>query len=62
MNRNTANFLIVAGFLLTFGAVGGIETSVNDQEMLGSALVAILGLGLMYCGMIATRVVDSYRV
>ena len=59
MNRNTANFLIVAGFLLTFGAVGGIETSVTDTDMIGSMVLAILGLATMYCGMLATRVVDS---
>jgi hypothetical protein len=59
MNRTAANFLIIVGLLITFGGVGGIETSVNDTDMLGAGIVAIVGLLTMYCGLLATRVLDS---
>jgi hypothetical protein len=59
MNRSTANFLLIAGLILTFGAVGGIETSTDDNSLLASMLLAIVSLGTMYCGLLAHRVLDS---
>ena len=59
MNKNGATFLILVGFLITFAGVGGIEVSQTDTEMLGSMLVAILGLATSYCGVLATRVLDN---
>jgi hypothetical protein len=61
MNTSQANFLIIAGLLLTMGGVGGIETSENDVTMLSAAVLAVVGLLCMYCGVIATRVIDSYK-
>jgi hypothetical protein len=54
-----ANFLMITGLLLTFGAVGGIETSTDDQHLLGSMLLAILGLATMLCGTLGLRVLDN---
>ena len=55
MTTNQAFFVFIAGLLLTLGAVGGIETSVNDEQMLGSMLLAILGLLSMYAGTLGFR-------
>jgi len=59
MNKEGATFLMAVGFLITFGGVGGIEVSANDTEMLGSMIVSIIGLLVIYCGLLATRVLDS---
>ena len=59
MNRSTANFLLIAGLILTFGAVGGIENSTDDNGLLASMLLAIVSLAVMYCGLLALKVVDS---
>jgi hypothetical protein len=59
MTRNMANFLIFAGLFLTFGAVGGIETSTTNEGLLASMLLAIVSLGTMYCGVLALKVLDN---
>jgi hypothetical protein len=48
-------FVFIAGLILTLGGVGGIETSVNDEQMLGSMLLALLGLLSMYAGTLGFR-------
>ena len=55
MTTNQAMFVFIAGLLLTLGGVGGIETSVNDEQMLGSMLLSILGLLSMYAGTLGFR-------
>jgi uncharacterized membrane protein HdeD (DUF308 family) len=60
MTTKAAMFVFFAGLLLTFGAVGGIETSVNDEQMLGSMLLAICGLLAMYAGSLGLRNADYY--
>ena len=60
MTTNQSAFVFFAGLLLTFGAVGGIETSVNDEQMMGSMLLAILGLLAMYAGTLGFRNADYY--
>jgi len=55
MTTNQSAFVFFAGLLLTLGAVGGVETSVNDEQMLGSMLLAILGLLSMYAGTLGFR-------
>jgi hypothetical protein len=62
MNKDGAMFLMIVGFIITFGGVGGIEVSGNDRELMGSMIVSILGLGVMYCGLLAIRVLDSREV
>jgi hypothetical protein len=59
MTRNMANFLLFAGLFLTFGAVGGIETSTDDNGLLASMLLAIVSLGTMYCGLLTHKLLDS---
>jgi hypothetical protein len=40
--------------------VGGIENSINDNELMASMLVSITGLAIMYCAILALRVSDYY--
>jgi len=53
------NFLIAVGFLVTLGAVGGIE---NDAPLLDCLIVAAVGLGLMGCGVLGMKTLDSQNV
>jgi len=53
------NFLLVVGFLMTLGGVGTIEISQTDMEMISGMVVSILGLSVMYCGLLAMKVVDN---
>jgi hypothetical protein len=62
MNRTQSNFMLVVGFLITFGGVGGIENSVTDTELVQSLLVSIVGLAIAGCGVLAMRVLDSQEV
>ncbi len=43
-------FVFVVGLILTMFAVGGVENSITDSELLQSLAVAVTGLGCMYCG------------
>jgi hypothetical protein len=61
MNKDSANILILVGLLVTFGGVGGIENSMNDTDLMGAMVVSIVGMLIMYCGLLATKVLDSYR-
>ena len=43
---------IIAGLLITFGAVGGIE---NDQNLIACGLLALAGIACMYSGVRAAN-------
>ena len=43
-------FVFLVGLILTAFAVGGVENSVTDTELVGAVLVALVGLGSMFCG------------
>ena len=55
MSKNSAVFVFITGLLITFGAVGGVEQSVNDSELLSSLLVAAVGVAVMYVGTLALK-------
>ena len=59
MTSKTAMFVFIAGLLMTFGAVGGIEVA-TDEQLLGSMMFACLGLLTMYCGVLGLRNSDYY--
>ena len=59
MTTKASMFVIIAGLLLTFGAVGGIEMA-TDEQLIGSMLLACLGLLTMYCGVLGLRTADYY--
>jgi hypothetical protein len=52
MNTNAAAFVTFAGLLLALGGAGGIEHSIDNEGLLGSVLLAILGLLAMYAGVL----------
>ena len=60
MTNKQAMFVFVVGLLMTFGAVGGIEQSVENTDLMSSMLVAIVGLLTMYCGMLGMRNAEFY--
>ena len=53
------NFILVVGFLMTMSGVGTIEISQTDMEMMSGLVVSILGLLVMYSGLLAMEVVDN---
>ena len=60
MTTRTAAFLGFLGFLLTAFGVGGIENSITNSELMGSMLVSITGLCIMYCSVAALKVSEYY--
>ncbi len=51
-------FVFVVGLILTMFAVGGVENSITDSELLTSVLVAVTGLGCMFCGTLMIKRAD----
>lgn len=60
MTSRTSMILLMLGLVLTAFGVGGIENSIADSELLASCVVSILGLLVMYCGVLALRVCEYY--
>ena len=60
MTTKQAAFVFFAGLLLTLGAVGGVETSVDNEQLTGSLLLAVIGLLAMYAGTLGFRNADLY--
>ena len=50
MTTKSAMFVFIVGLLMTMGAVGGIEVSVTNEDMMSSMVIAIVGLLTMMCG------------
>lgn len=40
----------ILGLLITFGAVGGVETSVDNLQLIQCGIIALVGLALMMVG------------
>ena len=55
MTGRTAAAMIFLGFLLAFGAVGGMEDPSKIDYFWEQCLVAALGLGLAYCGTLGLK-------
>jgi hypothetical protein len=55
MTTKGAMFVFITGLIMTMGAVGGIEVSENNTDMMSSMVIAIVGLLTMYCGMLGLR-------
>lgn len=45
-----AMVLFTAGFLMTFGGVGGVENSMTNMELVVGTLVSGVGLLIMWVG------------
>jgi peptidoglycan/LPS O-acetylase OafA/YrhL len=50
MKERTAALMTLFGFLLMFGAVGGMEDPSKEAYFLEQCLVALVGIGLAFCG------------
>lgn len=55
MSEKSAFYLFIVGFLMAFGGVGGVEQSLTNLELIQSTLVAIVGLAVMGCGVLAIK-------
>jgi hypothetical protein len=55
MTTKAAMFVFITGLIMTFGAVGGIEMSVSNEDMMSSMVIAIIGLLTMYAGTLGLR-------
>jgi hypothetical protein len=51
-------FVFVVGLILTMFAVGGVENSITNTELLQSLAVAVTGLGCMFCGTLMIKRAD----
>jgi hypothetical protein len=60
MTTKAAMFVFITGLLMTFGAVGGIEVSVSNMDLMSSMFIAIVGLLVMYAGMLGIRNAHMY--
>lgn len=60
MTTKQAAFVFFAGLLLTLGAAGGIEHSVDTEQLTGAALLAVIGLLAMYAGTLGFRNAHFY--
>lgn len=55
MTEKSAMLVFIVGLVMTFGAVGGIEVSVSNTELMSSMIIAIVGLVTMYAGSLGIR-------
>jgi len=55
MTTKSAMFVFIVGLIMTFGAVGGIEVSETNTDMMSSMVIAIIGLLAMYAGTLGLR-------
>lgn len=55
MTTKSAMFVFIVGFIMTLGAVGGVELSETNEAMMNSMLFAIIGLLTMLCGVLGLR-------
>jgi len=60
MTSKQAMFVFIAGLLLTLGAAGGVEHSVDNEQLTGSLLLAVIGLLGMYAGTLGFRNAHMY--
>jgi hypothetical protein len=60
MTTNQSAFVFFAGLLLTLGAVGGVEASVDSEQLTGSLLLAVIGLLGMYAGTLGFQNADYF--
>jgi len=60
MTEKQAMFVFVTGLLLTFGAVGGIESTTDNTALISCMVIAIVGLLTMYVGSLGIRNSEYY--
>jgi len=60
MTTRTAAIMIMFGFLLAFGAVGGMEDPSKADYFIEQFIIAIVGLALAGCGALALNTSHNY--
>jgi Co/Zn/Cd efflux system component len=60
MTTRTAAAMIFLGFLLAFGAVGGMEDPTKADYFLEQLIIAVLGLALAGSGALALNTSHNY--
>ena len=60
MTTRTAAIMTLFGFLLMFGAVGGMEDPAKADYFLEQCLVALVGMGLAFCGTLGLQNSEYY--
>ena len=61
MTANQAMFCFTVGLLMTFGGVGGIETSMDNAGLISGVLVSGVGLLIMWVGTLGMRVLEDQQ-
>jgi hypothetical protein len=60
MTTRTAAIMTLFGFLLMFGAVGGMEDPSKADYFLEQCLVALVGIALAFCGTLGLQNSEYY--
>ena len=56
MSERSAMFLVLVGMIMAMAGLGGVENSFETLELMQSLVVAIVGVCVMGCGVLAIRV------
>lgn len=56
MNQVQTTIVAIAGAILVFGGVGGIELSETNEQLASSAVISLLGLLACYAAYLGTRI------
>jgi hypothetical protein len=56
MSERSAMFLVLVGMIMAMAGLGGVENSFETLALMQSLVVAIVGVCVMGCGVLAIRV------
>ena len=59
MTKNVAGWMTLFGFLLVFGAVGGMDNPRQAGYFVEQLILAFTGLGLMGCGVLGLAAAEA---
>ena len=59
MTKTVAGWMALFGFLLVFGAVGGMDNPDQAEYFLEQLATAVVGLGLMGCGVLGLAAAEA---
>jgi hypothetical protein len=59
MTKNVAAAMLMFGFLLMFGAVGGMENPDLAEYFVEQSLTALVGIGLAFCGALGINLAEQ---
>ena len=59
MTKTVAGWMTLFGFLLVFGAVGGMDNPDQAEYFVEQLILAFTGLGLMGCGVLGLAAAEA---